>query len=272
MLDTALWLEKAQRSNMKVGERRRFPHTCGEGDPVLVTAEVDGLHAWCFRCAESRKVLKELSLAEKAQILRQRTQSDQDMKACRLPFDYTLDIPAKHAVWLYKASIRKVVAESYGIGWSPSQGRIILPVYDDAGELAFMQARRMEGQDGPKYRNSYGANAGKVLFQTRTIAPGEPFVIVTEDMLSAIRTDFLAPSAALCGVSLSLSKRLILAQAKTILMFLDPDKAGIDGSKKAVRDMQYIHNDVRIVTARDDPKRITHKEIREAVAKVYKET
>ena len=265
MLDTAKWLEQAERANMKVGERRRFPHTCGVGDPVLVSMQKDGLHAWCFRCDDRYHKPKQRSLREQAELMRDRAQSTQEFKKCQLPFDYTLDIPDDAAIWLYKASIRKATARQYQIGWSPSMQRIILPVFDDSGDLAFMQARRMDGGQGPKYLNSFGANAGRVLFQTHRIDSESTIAILTEDMLSAIRCSFLGPSAALCGVSLSRAKRLIVTQAKTVLIFLDPDKAGQEGSLKAKKALSVLHPDVRIVTARDDPKRLTSKEIYEAV-------
>lgn len=265
LLSKDVWYEAATRANLKLGQRRRFKHNCGDGDVVLVTSELAGLSAYCFRCDDRLTIRRELSLADKIAALKARTQSTNEFRACQLPSDYTLDIPPQYAVWLYKASIRKAQARELGIGWSPSMQRILLPVYNSAGELAFVQARAvMKGQQ-PKYLNSNGQNAGATLFMTSAINAQTTFCVFTEDMLSAIRCGLYAPSCALCGVSLNNAKLLKILPAKTILIWLDPDPAGQKAMRKCIKQLSLLHDDVRVIHSDKDPKFLTDLEIKQHI-------
>lgn len=264
MLSPDIWKEQALRANLRVGMRRRFGHDCGAGDVVLVTAETDGLSAYCFRCNDGDFIPSELSFQDKVKNLQDKVRSSAEFTVCQLPFDYTLDVPEKHAVWFYKASIRKAQARELGIGWSPSMQRIIIPVYADDGSLAFMQARAvLPGQI--KYINSKGAAAGKTLYQTHRINAETPFVVVTEDMLSAVRCGVYGHAAALCGVAASPTKMLILCQAKQILLWLDPDAAGNTAMMKLRRSLGVMHGDVRVIHSKKDPKLLPDREIRRLI-------
>lgn len=265
MLTKDVWYEAATRANLKLGQRRRFKHNCGEGDVVLVTAELKGLSAYCFRCDDSILVTRQLSLKEQAEQLKARTQSHEEFRACQLPSDYTLDIPSQYAVWLYKASIRKAQARELGIGWSPSMQRILLPVYDDDGELAFVQARAVKEGQVPKYLNTKGRNAGSALFMTSAITPQSEFVVITEDMLSAIRCGRYGPACALCGVSVSNAKILRMIRAKILLCWLDPDPAGQKGMRKFIKSLALLHNDIRLIRSTKDPKFLTDEEIEQYI-------
>lgn len=272
MLSTDVWLEAAQRANLKLGSRRRFQHNCGPGDVVLVTATVKGLHAYCFRCNESRLIRRELSLAEKIAAIKAQEQALEELRECKLPSDFTLEIPQEHAVWLYKASITKAQAKELGIGWSAGLQRIVLPVYGDDGELAFIQARAVKPGQTPKYLNTRGANAAKALFQTAAIEAGTPFVVITEDMLSAIRCGLYGPAVALCGVSVSEAKALRLLKARTLLCWLDPDPAGQKAMRKFIRAVSLLHPDVRLVHSEKDPKLLTNARIWEHIERTLNAT
>lgn len=227
-----------------------------------MTSELVGLSAYCFRCDDHITIRRELSLAEKAAALKARTLAHKEFRQCQLPSDYTLDIPPEYAVWLYKASIRKAQARELGIGWSPSMQRILLPVYDVSGNLAFVQARAVKPYQQPKYLNTQGQNAGSVLFMTSAIDAGVPFCVITEDMLSAIRCGLHGPACALCGVSVSDAKALRILDAQVLLCWLDPDPAGQRGMRKFIRALSLLHSDVRLIHSAKDPKFLSDEEIR----------
>lgn len=261
MLSPAVWKEKALRDKLSVGMRRRYGHDCGAGDVVLVNAETDGLHAYCFRCDESAVIKRAMSIKEQAAALNAKNQAEGEFSQGKLPFDYTLDIPEQHALWLYKASIRKAQARELGIGWSKSLQRIILPVYDQDKNLAFVQARAVHKGQSPKYLNSKGSAAGHTLFMTSTINAGTPFVIITEDMLSAIRCGRYGAACALCGVSVNDYKIHSILQAKTVICWLDPDPAGQKGMRKFIKWVSLLHPDVRRIDSPKDPKLLTDRDI-----------
>jgi DNA primase len=262
MLSPAIWKERALRDKLTLGMRRRYPHDCGAGDVVLVNAEADGLHAYCFRCDDAAVVPRAMSIKEQVAALNAKKSSEDEFRAGKLPSDYTLDIPEHHALWLYKASIRKAQARELGIGWSPSMQRIILPVYDRAKNLAFVQARAVNKGQQPKYLNSKGSAAGSTLFMTSTINAGTEFVIITEDMLSAIRCGRYGAACALCGVSVNDYKIHNILEAKTLMVWLDPDPAGQKGMRKFIKWVSLLHNDVRLIHSLKDPKFLTDAQIR----------
>lgn len=262
MLDTEVWLEQAQRAQLKPGQRRRFDHNCGAPGSVLVTASVNGLSAWCFRCGESCVINKELSLAEKAELVRERKKGYESFRESKLPHDFTLEVPAAGLNWLSAGGIRLGELRKLGIGYSKSMQRLIIPVYGTDGTLAFTQARAIQDGASPKYLNSGGSAAANTLFQT---APLRGLVVVTEDILSAVRCGRYYPSAALCGVSLSDYKSLALLKADTILCFLDPDPAGQKGMRKFIKRMSVLHSDIRKVQAHADPKNLSNKELYETI-------
>lgn len=265
MLSKDLWYEAATRANLAIGQHRRFKHSCGEGTVVQVSMTLQGLSAYCHRCNDSALIRRELSLAEKVLQLKASTQSHAEFKACQFPSDYTLDIPSQYAVWLYKASIRKAQARELGIGWSPSMQRILLPVYDELGNLAFIQARAVKQGQQPKYINTQGQNAGAALFMTSAINAGAEFVTITEDILSAVRTGRFGPSCALCGTSVNDTKILRIKQAKVILIWLDPDPAGQKGMRKFIKALNAFHSDVRIIRSAKDPKFLSDSEIQQHI-------
>lgn len=265
MLSKDVWFDAATRANLSIGQRRRFRHNCGPGDVVLVTHQLDGLHAYCFRCDDARVERRELSLAEKVAALKARETALSELRHCNLPSDFTPEIPPEYAVWLYKASITKDQARELGFGWSPGLQRIILPVYGDDGELAFIQARAVKQGQQPKYLNTAGANAASALFQTSTIDSGTPFVVVTEDMLSAVRCGAYGASAALCGVSANDAKVLKLLPAKVLLCWLDPDPAGQKAMRKFIRAASLLHPDVRLVHSEKDPKLLSNAQIKQHI-------
>lgn len=265
MLSKDIWHEAAIRANLSIGQSRRFRHSCGDGTVVQVSMTMKGLSAYCHRCNDSLLVRRELSLAEQVAELKARNESYSAFSQCQLPSDYTLDIPPQYAVWLYKASIRKAQAREHGIGWSPSMQRILLPVYSSSGELAFVQARAVKTGQLPKYINTKGQAASTSLFMTSTINSGTPFAIITEDILSSIRTGRYAPSCALCGTSVNDSKILKLLDAQVLLVWLDPDGAGTRGTHKFIKALCLLHDDVRIIKSAKDPKFLTDSEIQQHI-------
>lgn len=265
MLSKDIWFDAATRANLAVGRSRRFGHSCGEGDVVKVSHTALGLEAYCFRCNDSIKIRRELSLKEKVALLKSVQKSTEEFKACTLPHDFTYDIPDFAGIWLYKAAVTKEVAKGYGIGWSPSMQRVLLPVYDADNNLAFVQARAVKRGQLPKYLNSYGKSAGSTLFLTESINQNTPHVVITEDILSAIRCSKYSASAALCGTSVNDKKMFLLLSAKTLLIWLDPDPAGQKGIRKFIKALALLHSDIRIIRADKDPKFLTNNQIQTCI-------
>lgn len=272
MLSNAVWLEQAQRSNMQLGQRRRFGHDCGPGKVVLVSREYDGLHAHCFRCDDTTVHQMQTSMTAVSAALRARAEELFSARVA-LPSDFTLDIPEQHAVWLYKASILKEQARRYGIGWSKELGRIILPVYTPAKELAFIQARAVDfPKQQPKYLNNAGAAAKRALFLADENPVRRDVLVFTEDILSAIRVGRFCEAGAICGVRVNDYVLSILSRYKTIILWLDPDTAGVSGMRKAAKLIELYHDDVRRILSQRDPKLLTNRAIEAHLTEVLGES
>lgn len=184
--------------------------------------------AYCHNCGGHH--VKSLHKKTRHHDIIKRLLSEQEtqettVKEVKLPEDTELNPdrwPVEARAWLYGHHINDKNITDYSIGYSPSWGRVILPVYE-SGKLVFWQGRNIDGA-GPKYLSVKGAV--KPLF----IAPGNEgsCVIITEDMLSAIRINLIAPH--ITGMSLlgthdrdDLPERL---PQHYVMVWLDNDVAG----------------------------------------------
>lgn len=193
------------------------------------------------------------------------------LTSASLPPDFTLDIPPIHAVWLYKAGIFASTAVQYSIGWSEKLQRIILPVYKD-GKLIYTQARAVhKGQE--KYLNRCGEAREKILFRSawsKYLLSAE-VVVLTEDILSAIRTGIYLPSYSTLGTELTDTAAFLLSKRKFVIVWYDNDKGGHTGSIKVVKKLESIGVPCINYKGIQDPKYYTNQELIDIFTKLIKE-
>lgn len=263
-LEKRSWLEQAKL--LPLGARRRVDHDCGGGRTLIVSHDERGFAAHCFRCNESG--FEKHGLRPINQLQMRRAENEVFNRPTELPNDFTDDVPPWAATWLYKAGVFKETAREYGIGWSPALQRVILPVYDDAGKLVFMQARAVSKNQKPKYLNRCAVNKENVLFTARAPCADwsrqadESRVIVTEDILSAIRVGVVCTAVSTLGTSVSDGQANILAKFKHCTFWYDGDEAGLTGSRKGMQKLRmFCDKTDRIVTPKD-PKLYPNREIR----------
>lgn len=194
---------------------------------------------------------------------RQPTQVTWDL---RLPYDLTRkDMHVVAHAWLYKYGITDEELRLYGIGWSETVGRVILPVYDQAGTLTAYQSRRVLPHDHmPKYLTDKNKGCRFPLFlgtkQTSTTT-----VVLTEDILSAIKVGRQCQAAALLGVNLTRENRnALLAEGFTkFVVWLDDDNAAVrHAQRKIMRSIEPFADVVKVTGHTCDPKEMSDEQIK----------
>ena len=169
------------------------------------------------------------------------------------------DTPAKK--WIWEAGLAGVDVEQYGLVYSPKQGRVVIPVYQD-GELVCHQARRIFDKDPyPKYlTKKLDIYAGAWY----SVAEGNALVLV-EDVLSGIKCSKFHTSIALLGTELHprTMKKILDGKYSKIYLFLDNDNRYVKSKQRAFKDKLSMFYDVELIRTDKDPKRYPYKDLKE---------
>lgn len=253
------WIEIAQ--NLPLGHNQRVDCSCGTGKTAVINHNANGYSYWCFRCDErdfepkGKQTLADLARIRELSAIKQPDKVD-------LPNDFTTEIPLEGRLWLYGAGLTQAVWEAYGFGYSEYYHRVIMPVYDEAHRVTWWQGRSLDRNIKPKYLQPT-ANRDTVLFKSRPIQRGSTgrIVIVTEDILSAIRVGKHVDTISLLGTKATTSQLATLSKYQTVCTWLDSDMAGRQGAYKIRKALSLTTNVANIVTEQD-PKLLSDEEIR----------
>jgi DNA primase len=227
---------------------------------MVVSHGENGYSAYCFRCGpvgfepHGYRTLEELARINELNDRAKEAQSHE------LPEDFTTSIPEQHLRWLLRAGITPSRARSLRIGYSDQLTRIVLPVYD-GDRLVYWQARALLHGQKPKYINPE-ADKSTILYWARPAAPPAGEVVVTEDILSAIRVGAHVTAACIMGTKTSDAQAAQLARFDRVSYWLDPDDAGREGNRKGCRKLGLVTS-VREIVSHVDPKNLPDREIRE---------
>lgn len=257
------WLKVAQ--TLPVGYKHRYNHCSHNNRSAIISFDGHVYSMHCFKCGTdlfhnvgqqdfaTLQKIRKLN-ADAADAFRKRT--------VELPEDFTLDIPDVGMLWLLKASITPYIARQHGIGWTPKYQRVILPVYNRQHKLVFYQGRAVVKGHEPKYLNPV-VDRRKIMFWALPNAD-TAHIIVTEDILSAIRIGKFIPAVSLLGTKVSIAQVNRLAEYKHVTTWLDPDEAGINGAVKVRKAVGILTKTSNIVSD-VDPKNLTNHQIQEVL-------
>lgn len=255
------WLAIAKALPLGGQARTICTDGCGSDASQLVSHNDRGYSRYCFRCKENEfesHGLRSISLIDQARMSRAIT----DLNDLKLPDDFTTDVPAHAALWYYRFGISAELARSYGIGYSPSLNRVVMPVYEN-GELVTMQMRAVPRDMQPKYLNPSGKNMQRCLFESG-VSSG--LTVITEDILSAIKVGRVVHATSILGTNMSDVRALKIAENNhTALVWLDGDKAGIDGALHARNQLLMQNVEVHVVRTTKDPKAYSLDDIRRII-------
>lgn len=265
------WLHLAKQ--LEPGARRYRDHEdCGAGRTLVVSAGELGWSAHCFRCnADGYEAYGVRNLTELQNVNYGLAKNELTFErgSCKLPNDFTKEIPDASALWLYKAGIFKDTAEFYGFGYSRSLNRVVLPVYKDS-ELVYMQARATDGRK-PKYLNNSALGKGSVLFRSAGTYTLPLVCVITEDILSAVRVGALQVQAfSTLGTALSDEQAYQIQKCCTsAYIWYDGDAAGRAGAYKVLRKLSLLGVHARIITTTKDPKLYSNREMQDILNRSF---
>ena len=255
------WLEVAKA--LPLGQKKRVHHECGEDRPLVIGHDEIGYSAYCHRCGPiGNQKHGYMNLAE-IQRLNDLNKNAKEQQSNELPRDFTLHIPRGKSSWLLKAGITAHRAAALGIGWSPRLNRIVLPLYGKDGTLLYWQARAVDKGQSPKYINpSVPKDALLYTVSPDNAADTGEEVVVTEDILSAIRVGKHCPAVSILGTKTSDHQASAICRYVRVTYWLDPDDAGRRGAIAGIRKLGLVTT-ARTVESPVDPKNLSDREIRE---------
>lgn len=210
-----------------------------------------------------------MSLAEKlarAKALRERDKEYRDTVVLPAPRVWEPeDWPLLARVWLYKAGLSDQDIQERGIYWHEPTQRVVLPVLnEEKDEVVYWQARGFE-EHAPKYINPRVDRARIVYYSGGDAGLGGT-VVLTEDILSAIKVGKVTPAWSLLGTDL---KDEVLAQILqrelSVIVWLDNDSGpvnpGQDAARAIAHRLQVFGVPYANIVSRADPKLLSLGEI-----------
>lgn len=272
------WVETAKK--LPCGKSVRVK--CCQSDlSRIISHTPDGYSTVCFRCGLDKRGFVPHGQRTVSEMIRHRKEYSnmvQQRGKIVLPPDFTDDIPPIGMQWLLKGGVNSTMIEHYGIGWSDSLGRVVIPVWstddDDEPVLVASQARAVYPKQAPKYLNMKAAGYTSVMFwadpETLFSDPvAEDWVVLTEDVLSTIRVGRVQDAGATMGTYLSHhNAAAIMEFYNNVIIWYDGDKAGKKGAAKARDTLLLQGANVRVLTTEHDPKKYSNEDIRQYLTDV----
>lgn len=176
----------------------------------------------------------------------------------KLPHDFTNNIVKEGLIWLQKYDITNQDIITYNIGYSKRFNRVILPVYNEEGDLIYWQGRNLGkiSKENPKYINLRNKGAKNVYFKSQQ---GCVEVCIVEDILSAIKVGKVTDSIALLGSYFPADFIKVCDNYNQVSIWLDNDKyfTAIDQSKR----LALFNKKVRVIKTDLDPKEYSENDI-----------
>ena len=244
--------------------------TPDERDRLYVKRTRKGTLYNCFNCGYSAfKPFKgAASLEETKERLyerfMERSKNSNGSTILHLPYDYSSNIPSAGSIWLGRYNITEDEIRKYRFGYSEKLNRLILPLYNQEGELVFWQGRNLgkATRDNPKYLNVRSSKDCAVVLHGEG-ADGNKVAIV-EGILDAIKVGRQIHAIPLLGSHLSTKVLQKAGQYDTIFMFLDYDKR-MSSIKFCNKIKLFTGKKCKSIITELDPKELTYEEIQAAI-------
>lgn len=268
------WLDIAKSLPCGRSVRVHCPDCTKKDRSQIISHSDKGYSAYCFRCGSDSRRFKPHGVRSLSELIRHRKELDDyinDIGEMALPDDFTLDIPPIGLRWLLQAGVSAPVAKHYQFGWSEKMARVVMPVFDGGHRLRTTQSRAVYPDQKPKYMNKRSGDMTSVAFYSDdALLLGDPLCegyVITEDILSCVRTGRLLPSVSTLGTNLS--DKLAVGGLRRLgapaYIWYDGDEAGINGARKARKTLTLLGVPCKIIKTELDPKEYNNDEIRDII-------
>lgn len=250
-MHTDEWLRQAKA--LPVGMSKRVYHGAERRTNLVVKNHPAYWSAYCQHCKTGGRVNKEYVSAAPVVV----SVLSKDPGALRPLTLYTPDpaIPYdKVGVFLHKKHMCLDYFVHLNPHWAAKDNRIV-----------FITPQQMVGRDitekSPAKWHKYSGYCSYIPAKNSPLAGQN--IILTEDLLSATKAQFFAPDGwlvvAMMGTTMYADLLAQLIQAKHIIVMLDGDEAGQDGTVNVVRKLKLLGLSCSSykLAATDDPKDMT---------------
>jgi len=241
----------------------------GDSKSMIITRKEDGtINACCFRCGlygSYSEVYYRPATSTKPTVCL----GDGSRPCLKLPYDAEGDHakwPPQARVWIYGGRLSSDQTRELGAVYSPSMGRVLLPVYDweERSRLIGWVSRKIKADDSrPKYLTETLDNS-KFIWYNNTFG-GSDTLVITEDILSALRTSKYYPSLSLLGVYLKPAALSIVKQYTKFIIWLDNDNPQVKRQQLVLKNSLELIGDVIILHTAKDPKSYSDDEMKEVL-------
>lgn len=173
----------------------------------------------------------------------------------------------KHEYWHYRGLNDQTIGK-WQLGYDPAENRVTVPVYFDKMLLGWSK-RAVDDKTMPKWKHSPNLPRNQILFGADNFK--DESVILVEAPLSAIALDQMGYHNAVASFGCVLSDEqavLLRSRYNRLLMFYDPDEAGMKGTRAAVKKLSPYMDVYVIGQTRDDPAAITEVEVADAMERI----
>jgi hypothetical protein len=245
----------------------------GNSPACQITRKEDGFLWHCFRCHKSGFFPDDTASESDVRKLQARAKKeDTRPEVVTLPPDYTTTLPPKAAVQLYNLELTPDDIERYDIGWSPSHGRIIVPVYKYAVSATGI-VKRLVGvvgrkliDDDPK-KAKWWTVRQRDIKNLRFVAPYETNrdrkqVVIVENVFSAIKCNKASNIYAIALITSYLPHELF-TQLRGWKAFIWLDQDAYDKACKYQAKLGNYGVTSAVVLTEQKPKDCTPETIRE---------
>jgi len=260
-------------------------HHCKDGkdnDKLFITRCEDGytILAYCHHCGKRGRfnTLKHSTIQQIKSIAKLNKHGIKSSKGFRhssgyrLPTDYQQDYRewGRGAyVWLKRYGITDEEISRNRIGYSETYGRVVLPSFG-AKELDFMVMRRVNSldTDSPKYLTY--SNVEHVMYIPQGLLPGgvTNSVVLTEDILSAIKVARYIPSIALLGTVINIrALEYVANNYNNVIVFMDDDNLQVKKKQLDIKNRlePFVKAVIIIHSNGVDPKEMSDDKLKEVL-------
>lgn len=254
------------------GGRKRVPHDCGEGRPLVVFKGDPESSAYCHRCGKVGKFVREMSLAEKLEHDARKASAERQARASvALPAAGSSnpgDWPRGLRNWFYKMGLGPAHLSALGAYYSQEMDRVVLPLHQE-GKAVYWIARSVTRS--PKWLTPDVPKGDLILKYGE--GRGDK-VVILEDPLSAYKVGLQCEAWCLFGTKLKESVLLaLLEDPRPVATWLDDDHSHYSGKNPGQeaalvmrRRLRALGKDVLNKKSDRDPKYLDREQIREVLS------
>ena len=252
-------------SQVPTNQRRKLAHHCGDGTPLMVGQTEELLWWKCYRCQPTARVQeKTLTLEQRTLLLASDTKMMQSQTVA-YPADSTSELPVTALSYLGVRNVSASVAISRGVKYSPSMDRLLIPQFN-GDKMISLGARLMKWRRGdvrPKFLTlGNQGSAVPICVNVCTDPLENELLILTEDLLSSWAVAKIQTSASVVSTSMNaVQASTLLNKYPRVIVWLDGDKAGEDGSVAIRRTLELLGKEVMDIWTPLDPKYYSTKEL-----------